>query len=944
MKLSSYHCKLISQCLFLMLLSVLITSSESQTTTSNLTYINYTESTTGTSFPLNPPQVVTVHTYDDGSLLVSVAREIYSTQKNNVISRDSVQKYNCTGQSLEQILRLRIIQLDGTIKEINPHLSLDPMNFCILNDSYGNPVNPISIYPLYQPFILINYVKASNLNDLKTYEEWGSVIDDNGKILSNIRYGPSYTENSTGTLKWKPVSITQLNVNKKQGFFRFHIVNPNWTECQQYSVDPSGKLSKLTSHNVTLIDPNLISTNASFMITTIATVNGDYAILSVNSSSTASLSQPGGLYMTIISYNKTDISDQVLLHQITLSNVSFLGLYCDLAPNKIGYMCIIETSYNNSQALQKTYMNIRFLTSQSVISIDLLPNLPNISSLGITSTSLGMQAMVFGGYLFYAMTKNQEYYIWTYDESNQYMEQLGPLLTNKYAANPIFNNVNQNNLNAANSIMKNNNTFVLALATANNSNQWSLIEIALQHYIEGYYGYGNLQVVDIDPSPSNMTGDSKVDSNTNTLRITFKNPVILSTGFITIYKSSDNSIRQKIKGTMSEYVQIINDNHTIVSISIIGSTFNEYGEIYYVQMDSNFVRDEKLYEPLTGIEEGIVKYQSKNIPRPSEEAAIYYARLTPDATKSFKSLAEANKTVYFNNLLQDMAKKLPIRPELLSIKDGYQYTSVNSIDSLQFAIRVNKTNSKLDNNNTVPGIVSDIKQMIINKKITTFADGITNDLDDTFGFKQRVDMFGDYKNQIIPFVSIAAGNTILYLSSRSNSEVPDQFKQFINTVSSGLFSASHTTFSSIFSFSDVNNYLQFNIASCIMCRRGFKGLTILTMINFGLTLYNSETSLLLNDDQFKEFFGEDKFIADMRAIVDIVIKSIPQLITQSLYFHQIVTYSVIPFFTLCTTAFMILLSSLQAILKFCKKDEKANDNGNGQNEKKGDSNDQGQNA
>ncbi|KAF0511341.1 hypothetical protein F8M41_018259 [Gigaspora margarita] len=952
MKLSSYHYKLISQCLFLILLSVLITSSEPQTT-SNFTYINYTESTAGTSYPLNPPQVVTVHTYDDGSILVSIAREIYSTQKNKVVSRDSVQEHNCTGQSLEQILRLRIIKLDGTIKEINPHLSLNPVNFCILNDSYGNPVNPISIYPLYQPFILINYVKASDLNDLKTYEEWGSVIDDNGNILSDIRYGPSYTYNSSGTLKWKPLSITQLNVNKKQGFFRFHIVNPNWSECQQYSVD-NGKLSKLTSHNITIIDPNVISTNASFMITTIATVTGDYAILSVNSSSTTSLSKPGGLYMTTISYNKADISDQVLLHQITLPNVSFLGLYCDLAPNKIGYMCIIETNYNNSQTLQKTYMNIRFLTSESVTSIDLLSNLPNISSLGVTSPSLGMQAMVFGGYIFYAMANNQEYYIWTYDESNNYMKQLGPLLANKYAANPIFNNINQNNLNAANSIMKNNNTFILALANTNISNQWSLIEISLPRYIEGYNGYGNLQVVKIDPSPSNMTSvqDSNVDSNTKTLSITFKKPVTLSTGFITIYKSSDNTIRQRVKATMNNYVKIINDNHTIVSITIIDSTFNEYGEIYYVQMDANFVRDEKLYEPLTGIGEGIVRYKSKNIPRPSEEAAIYFARLTPDATNRFKLLPDTNKTEYFNDLLQDMAKKLPIRPELLSIYDAYQSISINSINSLQFAIRVNKTNSNLDNNNTVPGIVSDIKNMILNKKITTFANGITNDLDDTFGFRQRVDMFGDYKNKIIPFVSIAAGNTFLYISSRSKTDVPGDLKQIINTASAGLFSASHTTFSSIFSFSDVNNYPAFSVTSkilwiiplilnimlftCIICRKGLGKMNPLDFITIGLTLYNSETSLLVNKAQTDSLFGEEyKEIADVRAIADVIIKSIPQLITQILYFKLIVTYSIIPFFTLCTTAFMIVLSVIQTILKFipkkdddAKKDEKGGDGNN----------------
>lgn len=275
-------------------------------------------------------------------------------------------------------------------------------------------------------------------------------------------------------------------------------------------------------------------------------------------------------------------------------------------------MCIVETSYNNSQTLQTTYMKIQFLTSESVTSIGLLSNLPpNISSLGVTSPSIGMQAMVFGGYIFYAMAKNQEYYIWTYDESNNNTGQLGPYPANKYAANPIFNNVNQNNLNAANCIMKNNN-FILALAT--NLNQWSLIVIPLPRFIEDYR-YGNLQVVKIDPSPSNMTGvdNSNVDSNTKTLSIIFKHPVILSTGFITIYKSSDNTIRQKVQATMNDYVQIINNNHTIVSVTIIGSTFNQHDEIYYVQMDANFVRDEKLYEPLTGIDKGIVRYKSSNL-------------------------------------------------------------------------------------------------------------------------------------------------------------------------------------------------------------------------------------------------------------------------------------------------------------------------------------------
>ncbi|CAG8776704.1 7823_t:CDS:2 [Gigaspora margarita] len=475
------------------------------------------------------------------------------------------------------------------------------------------------------------------------------------------------------------------------------------------------------------------------MVTIISLVTGEYAILSINSSSTTSLSMPGGLYMTTIS-NTSDISNQVLLYQINLPNVSFLGLYCDLAPNKIGYMCIIETSYI-SQTLQTSYMKIQFLTSESVTSNDLLSNLPpNLSSLGIMSQGIGMQAMVFGGYMFYAMAKNQDYYIWTYNESS-YNMQLGP-------------------------------------------------------------------------------------------------------------------------------------------------------------------------------------YQ---------EAAIYMARLTPDATNRFKSLADSNKTEYFKILLQDMAKKLPIRPELLSVNDGYQYISDHFIDSLQFAIRVNKTNSRLDNNNTVPGIVSDIKDMIRNKKITTFNDGITNDLDDSYGFKPKGDIFGDYKDKIIPFLSIAAVNTFLYISSRSNNEMPEGLTQVINTASAGLFSASHTTFSSIFSFSDVNNYPGFSITSkilwitpiginivmftYIMYRKGLRKMSTMNFITIGLTLYNSETYLLVNKAQIESLFGEEfEATAKWRAIIDVIFKSIPQLVTQILYFKLIVTYSIIPFFTLCTTIFMIALSAIKTIL------------------------------
>ncbi|CAG8468274.1 17254_t:CDS:10 [Cetraspora pellucida] len=814
----------------------------------------FSESASSTTSPGSAPQVVNVQTYDNGAILVSVARKSDSQkQKDKIAIYNSL---NCT-LIFENILRLRVIQTDGKIKEINSNLNLDPVNYCIFNDPYGNPVNPINIYTLHKQFILVNYVKVDSGN----YEEWGSVIDWSGNSLSDVHYGPSYI-NSNGS--WSPQSIIQLNVNKKQGFFRFNTVRVNGldrTEWQQYLVDDSGKISKLTNNSISLNDPN--SNNS--IITTISTVTGGYAILCVNSSinyNTSTLTTRSGLYINVIPYNQSTPSDQVLLYQLTLPNIIFLGLYCDIAPNSIGYMCIIEISYNS----QLNYIKVHFLTSESVTSINILSNIPDISAINFTSRNLGMQAMTFGGYLYYAMAKNNSYYIWPYDENDQMLTPLGPFSANEFTANVIYNNINRNNLNSAVSIMGN-NTFIIASNTSSQSTSWSLLFVPLPRLYEDT-GYGNLQIFNIMPPPIKPPNDGTIDSSTTSLNITFNRSVILSTGSITIYKSSDNTIRQTISATMSDYVKFMDKNHTIVSITILSSTFNQYGENYYLQMDANFVRDEMLSEPLTGINEGIVKFTSK-------EAAICLARLTTVATEKFKNLANANKTDYFKALLQEISKKLPVRTELLSTDNNYQYLTINSKENAQFAIRVDKTNPKIDNYTTVPGIVSDLDKMIRNKRITTFSNGLTNDLDETYGFKPRGNILGDYKFEIIPLFSAGAGNLLVYIFSQFSSD-SDDFKQMLNVVSSGLFTATHTSFSGIFAFSDAKNYPLLSLPS-----GGVKKLKFVNLLTILLALYNSETLLLVNGIKLQEIFDE-KFepMVKYRAFADIFIKNTPQLVIQ----------------------------------------------------------------
>ncbi|KAF0532031.1 hypothetical protein F8M41_011540 [Gigaspora margarita] len=191
MKLSSLLYKFTVQFLLFCLLIALTKSQQIQ-----YKYFNYTEIKLGGQN--TPPLVTDIKTYDDGTILV------------HIIRNESKQTDECSkirGMSLEQKLRIRLIFLNGTVKEIDPKFNIDPINYCLLNGSsieykinkhnnivtylndtksnnlsiLHNLVNPISIYPSQKPFILITYVNTTNPFDPTSYRECLEVIDWEGK-------------------------------------------------------------------------------------------------------------------------------------------------------------------------------------------------------------------------------------------------------------------------------------------------------------------------------------------------------------------------------------------------------------------------------------------------------------------------------------------------------------------------------------------------------------------------------------------------------------------------------------------------------------------------------------------------------------------------------------------------------------------------------------------
>ncbi|KAF0501476.1 hypothetical protein F8M41_020004 [Gigaspora margarita] len=205
---------------------------------------------------------------------------------------------------------------------------------------------------------------------------------------------------------------------------------------------------------------------------------------------------------------------------------------------------------------------------------------------------------------------------------------------------------------------------------------------------------------------------------------TFFSFATLSKSNITIYKSSDNSIRQRVSATMHDFCKISPDGLT-VSIKVIKSTFNEYGEQYFVTMDDNFVKSVRQNESLKGIHDDMPNYQK------SYSGSVRTSH--PRSLKKFKEL-ETNQSAYIDNLLNEVANKMPINRSC--IRTDNRTRSI--YDQIAILIRIDTRN--IETERTASEISLDLYTMIFYKYITAFSLGITNDLDQDYGFQTRSEL------------------------------------------------------------------------------------------------------------------------------------------------------------------------------------------------------------
>ncbi|KAF0526279.1 hypothetical protein F8M41_014110 [Gigaspora margarita] len=702
-----------------LLFSLLITLTESQN------YFNYTESKLGDQNI--PPLIADIKTYDDGTILVHIIR-------NESKQTDECSKIH--GMSLEQKLRIRIISINGTVKEIDPKLNLDPINsinYCLLNgDKYKiskpnniitylndtknnnfsilhNLVNPITIYPLQKPFILVTYVNTTNSSDPTSYKECGEVIDWDGNSRSNMCFNP---DDSGAWIN----STIRLNANKKLGFLRFaHSTYSNGTIYRiwrQYSIDDNGNLTYLT--NVTYLMPNFGNAALNFsysLITIVPTIDSGYLAIFqyTQRNNNHSLTAYGGLCANLIRYNQTvQTSRSIDIYPLVHSDSIIKSVYCDEA--NIMITCIIFLSSNTT-----TYYIQIYITSSGSETEP-----PTIHQ---SQQGLSAKIMPVGGYILGATVydnndndNNAYYYIHAYDDINNTLSlPEESFLTNNFGVNAITQN----------------NTFLLASPYTNDNITWSLLTIPLPLSNKTRdHNYDNVLINETIPSIN-----ATIDLSTAFLNITFFCPIEFSTSKsnITIYKASDNSIRQRVSATMNDFCKINPDGLTI-NIKIINSTFNEYDEQYFVTMDHNFVQNIKQDEPVKGIHD--------------DNVIIGSVLLTQEASKKFENL-ETNQSAYIDNLLNEVAKKVPINRSCIRT-DNITHSSIYN----QIAILISIDTRNIETKRTASKILLDLNTMIIHKNITSFSLGITNDLDQDYGFQPIRNVWKDNNVQIMTIIGI----------------------------------------------------------------------------------------------------------------------------------------------------------------------------------------------
>ncbi|RHZ82458.1 hypothetical protein Glove_109g153 [Diversispora epigaea] len=807
------------------------------------------------------------------------------------------------------MLSLRIIYPNGTVSEMDKDLEIPEFNWHITQ--VNGLLDPVNIFALQKGYLLVRYFNASNPDDLNTYEEWGRIIDWNGNSYNEVYFSKAYIENGI----WNPTATNFVsNVNPEKGFIKIDW-RKNYVEWQQYTIDDTFNFIKLSYGNLPVL-PNITAFNV------MGTVDEGYSMImgtSTNSSNDSPLEINAVVYAFTKGYNDRQFGAPKLIYQSNLANITISDIFSGISSTGIGQVCTLNITQNFVTGSRNYYVKLNFLSSGSVteiipIPLDYLPVLPS------NSTGWLVASIPYGGYLFYSRFPDEtvgiKVYVYYFDEyKNKFRSWKSP--------EPMVLN-----LRGIFIILPNN---TMLLTQIEDFNSWSFSTVDIPKLANSKNNYSNFQVDFTSPSIND-----NISTLTNTITITYYDPVELSDGNITIYKidnSGNNIIRQFVNGIKSTDFCSISDDGLTITVKVIKSTFSNPSSQYYIKVDSNFARSQTYKESLMGIY-NIWKFNTNTSEEIFADTISGVLRLTAEGTEYYENLNSTEKSKFFFDLQIELSKIIPVDIKRLSSNEKTQIdTTVSSSRQILVSLNILNIESSKEEK-SVASIVDDLNEMIKYKSMTSISlNPTTKYLDGDFGFKPKQNLWDEYKWKFSGIILTLVILVILSLiakkmESKGHNVVILQLGLIIfDFIMDVLFVSQNGKVIEVLYIPSVifltvpigiNTIWAFHIISYENKSKAFldwfsqheKVASVFTILSSA----DIEALRILHSNLagFKFFQapistkGKNKIF--WVSCLTIFVEDIPQLIIQLMYNHSVVTYDIIPLLALVSSCISLLIN------------------------------------
>ncbi|GBB96168.1 hypothetical protein RclHR1_00270014 [Rhizophagus clarus] len=824
----------------------------------------------------------------------------------------------------EPVLYFRLIYPNGTVNFLDiPAKQIPRFNFCKVLDDIVYQLN-IKIWPLEPNYIYVTYLNSSDI-DASVH---GLLINWSGNILSNS-FIDKAAVNLNGTVS-PPGSLYYEN----NGFLYVGKLNKTDISWSYYSLSTTKNSVQLLRRGV--IKGGEASYVQFFGFTQFT--NGFYLIVakSFNHPNVFALDL-ANVNLLIETYfinaNETKDPTPNIIYQSPIPNLNVITMSCGMNYKGGGISCLLYLALRDT--LDNLYgLRIRFRTNGAIAVVR---EVPTLSILG--NPELNLKSIAAGGILLTANFNLR-------DKRSIYgyiLNSTGYILNEWPLPQPISITARGH----AFDILPN-NTFVAATKYAGDN--FTIITSGFPKIpIKGDVGYFNPLIISSYPPLEGL-----IPLRATKINITYSEPINISSRNISIYQYFDPStylLRQTYPASAG-FTKLSNDSQTLI-VDVFDSTFNKPYSIYHIIVEPDAVRIMNTGDPAFGIQDNVWNVTTGNETIiGSNEPIIGFVRLSPEGTEKFNSLDEKGKGNFTNSLGRELALIVPVEENRIIPLYLYQKDQKTKEKRMLLAFKIGSVNN--DTNITAiaaspespENIMNDLNALIGYGGLTLVSNlDHTSNLDTSYGFVRKRDIFRDNRVQLILFVIILFLLISLIFCLKRQAKTGAVLKFILALVA--------FVFYTIYNFENAQDVETLALASVLLLVLPF-----VIKLSLGLFIIIQESKKnptfheWVNNHMMMAYFFiflsgvdldsitvlssemEDTLRApltrsahqriDVIEFIGLILKDIPILVVLILYYELALDYGIVPFFALVSVMILIiwvLLRYLVWCFKKCKNDD-----------------------